>query len=72
MKVKIKQITPHDDFNLVGAVGELDTTTLEVGNRLEIHIEENILRTSSIKEINETETGVDVTTRNSLYQLTYL
>lgn len=72
MKVKIEQITPIDNFNLVGSTGELDTTTLEIEKRLEIHIGDNILRTSNIKEINKTETGVDVTTNNSLYQLTYL
>jgi len=72
MKVKIKQIIPIDNFNLVGTIGELDTTTLEVGKCLEVHIGENILRTSNIKEINTSETGVDVTTRNSLYQLNYL
>lgn len=72
MRVKIENITPHDDFNLVGAIGELDITTLGVGERLEIHIGENILKTSNIKEIKKTEIGVDVTTKNSLYQLTYL
>lgn len=72
MKVKIEQITPYDSFNLIGATGELYIATLEVGSRLEIHIGENVLRTSNIKEIKETKSGVDVTTNNSLYQLTYL
>jgi hypothetical protein len=72
MKVKINQITPYDSFNLVGSTGDLDITTLEIDKRLEIHIGENILRTSNIKEINKTDLGVDVTTKNSLYQLTYL
>jgi hypothetical protein len=72
MKVKITQITPYDSFNLVGSIGDLDITTLEIDKRLEILIGENILRTSNIKEINKTDSGVDVTTKNSLYQLTYL
>lgn len=72
MKVKINKITPYDSFNLVGSTGDLDITTLEIDKRLEIHIGENILRTSNIKEINKTDSGVDVTTKNSLYQLTYL
>jgi sRNA-binding protein len=72
MRVKIEQITPCDRFNMVGSVGVLDITTLGVGNRLEIQIGQSILQTSTITEISKTESGVDVKTKNSLYQLTYL
>jgi hypothetical protein len=72
MRVKIEQITPCDQFNMVGSIGELDITTLGVGNRLEIQIGQSILQTSTITGINKTESGVDVNTKNSLYQLTYL
>lgn len=70
--IKILSISPNDKYKLTGRKGNLCSQTLEVDKSMVITFKNTgILRTSKVKEIIETDSGVEVKTKDSIYILKY-
>jgi hypothetical protein len=69
-RVEITSITPSDNYSLAGKRGSLILDTVEIGKSMVITIDDGgFLRTSKVQEINETDSEIEIKTKNSVYTL---